>query len=50
MGDAARPIGSFAGRFPEFLSDELRTAAESFLMRTQQDNIPLNRGENDAEY
>ena len=50
MGDVARPIGSFAGRFPEFLSDELRIAAESFLMRTQQDNIPFNRGENDAEY
>ena len=50
MGDAARPIGSFAGRFPEFLSDELRIAAEALLLRTQQDNIPFNQGYNDAEY
>ena len=37
MGDSARPIGSFAGRYPEFLSQEQKKTAEAFLMKTQED-------------
>jgi hypothetical protein len=43
MGELARPIGSFAGRYPEFLSQVQRKTAEAFLMKTQEDIYSQDR-------
>lgn len=43
MGELAQPIGSFAGRYPEFLSQDQRKTAEAFLMKTQEDIYSQDR-------
>lgn len=43
IGELAQPIGSFAGRYPEFLSQDHRETAEAFLVNTQEDIYSQDR-------